>query len=930
MSGRTLQQFALVALLAVSLTAQAAAQTPPEVAPMPRPAQQHGELAIELGIGGPNVLFFNYELTLDGQPAMAPMPREKKADASEEEFGIEFGFQPPSPNYGPPVLSERNFDVTPTVPQMPIPVPPCCDADKCLLPTGSAQSQADNRQLFNFSVGLFGAPDGISVPFSVGLPRRNLPETSQHPMVVLSTFRCDNNGGWWVEVVRIPQPRPTHINFPSCCNAAPVQVVEARQIAEPQPACCAKAGKLSGTWVREMETVVVAATFIGDEMKISFSQTDGATTVSLIVTAEYAVTKEGLVHGVITGVDSEVKHSTKAEHPSQLTSEFPDGALALMLQEIVDSPFSFRIKSTSAGIMVSKLKIAGVEGLDAKGFAILGGMFKPCKEGCIPAPKAPKSAQDGAVSGMTLPSGRYLEHYPQYFSPDAQSPLPRELASQDVPRTVCPMPAPVPQTQAVPTMPVPVPPSCGLPPLPPPQQGWNPAQPANVPPTEFGMMVDVFGQMFCPGQRCPTPATPCPTPVQPAGAFFPQAGSSPPQPSAQLIPPAGLPPAPPSVAIPATQIPMAAKPALVGTWCREFGPRLCVVKFAPDHMILTATESHEVEDGKIEKVSWVFTIDYHLTRDGTTLVGLVTGVDLEMDGILDEDKYSRHEEDLADMHKLLVDKPIAMSVRVYGDTVMIGNIRTCGDKDDSALPLFAGRYKNVGDKPLPKPKPMKTTNAESSTLPPPVASYSTQGYPTTSGAETLPSSSPPSSAYPPSPPRPNPPLPPAADDRNPASWGTTSPVTPIMMPPTPPAVESKAKNDSRVPIAQPIRKGVPLPICEDPPSDEEILRAMRREAPGIPGICEVLHDDIVIVKNRLVDKIEPPRFFALIGPAQLHHCHWECIVHYTESIKLECPFPMCVRKPRAEVIYFDKDYLHLYVGPNGDMQKPIQQDLIKY
>ncbi len=31
--------------------------------------------------------------------------------------------------------------------------------------------------------------------------------------------------------------------------------------------------------------------------------------------------------------------------------------------------------------------------------------------------------------GMTLPSGRYLQHYPQYFAPDPQFPLPRELAS---------------------------------------------------------------------------------------------------------------------------------------------------------------------------------------------------------------------------------------------------------------------------------------------------------------------------------------------------------------------------------------------------------------------------------------------------------------------------------------------------------------------
>lgn len=37
------------------------------------------------------------------------------------------------------------------------------------------------------------------------------------------------------------------------------------------------------------------------------------------------------------------------------------------------------------------------------------------------------------VGGMTLPSPRYLEHYPQYFPADPAFPLPRELASQEDP-----------------------------------------------------------------------------------------------------------------------------------------------------------------------------------------------------------------------------------------------------------------------------------------------------------------------------------------------------------------------------------------------------------------------------------------------------------------------------------------------------------------
>src|SRR5262245_31570360 len=35
------------------------------------------------------------------------------------------------------------------------------------------------------------------------------------------------------------------------------------------------------------------------------------------------------------------------------------------------------------------------------------------------------------VAGMTLPSGWYLQHPPQYFAPTPPFPLPRELARQE-------------------------------------------------------------------------------------------------------------------------------------------------------------------------------------------------------------------------------------------------------------------------------------------------------------------------------------------------------------------------------------------------------------------------------------------------------------------------------------------------------------------
>ncbi len=136
--------------------------------------------------------------------------------------------------------------------------------------------------------------------------------------------------------------------------------------------------------------------------------------------------------------------------------------------------------------------------------------------------------------------------------------------------------------------------------------------------------------------------------------------------------------------------------------------------------------------------------------------------------------------------------------------------------------------------------------------------------------------------------------------------------------------------DGRVPTLPPVRADAPPPVCEDAPSDAEILRALPRVARGLPGVCEMFRDDVVIVKNRLVDKIDPPRFFPLVGPAQLHHCHWECVIYYTELVQSDYPFPVYLKKARTQVIYIDKDHLHLYVGPNPDTQKQITADLTRY
>ena len=158
-------------------------------------------------------------------------------------------------------------------------------------------------------------------------------------------------------------------------------------------------------------------------------------------------------------------------------------------------------------------------------------------------------------------------------------------------------------------------------------------------------------------------------------------------------------------------------------------------------------------------------------------------------------------------------------------------------------------------------------------------------------------------------------------------------LTPIPVPPwTAERLEQKLnhKNDGRVPVMPPIRDGFPPPICEDAPGDAEVLRAMPRVPRGVPYVYETFRDDIVIVKNRLVDKIDPPRHIPIVGLAQVHHCHWECVIYYNELVQSDYPFPVYVRKARVQVIYIDKEHLHLFVGSDPETQRTVTQDLTKY
>ncbi|MDZ4784173.1 MAG: hypothetical protein SGJ19_28325 [Planctomycetia bacterium] len=127
---------------------------------------------------------------------------------------------------------------------------------------------------------------------------------------------------------------------------------------------------------------------------------------------------------------------------------------------------------------------------------------------------------------------------------------------------------------------------------------------------------------------------------------------------------------------------------------------------------------------------------------------------------------------------------------------------------------------------------------------------------------------------------------------------------------------------NRVPILGPLTEGGPVTAL-DPPSDDEVMRALEEIHPtqgGIPLIHEVQRNDVRIVKEPIADYIDPPRVYPLIGPAQLHHAHYKCTVYYRETTRIGWPLPHTLEdEDSREVIYIDHNHFHRCGGDDGTL-----------
>ncbi len=124
----------------------------------------------------------------------------------------------------------------------------------------------------------------------------------------------------------------------------------------------------------------------------------------------------------------------------------------------------------------------------------------------------------------------------------------------------------------------------------------------------------------------------------------------------------------------------------------------------------------------------------------------------------------------------------------------------------------------------------------------------------------------------------------------------------------------------RVPVLGAITTGTEI-VALDPPTPDEVMRALEKAngvQGGLPFLHEIQRNNVRMTVDPIADYVDPPRFFPLIGMAQLHHAHYKCTIYYTEVTRVGWPVPYTtVDEDAAEVIYIDHEHFHVVGNVDG-------------
>lgn len=120
------------------------------------------------------------------------------------------------------------------------------------------------------------------------------------------------------------------------------------------------------------------------------------------------------------------------------------------------------------------------------------------------------------------------------------------------------------------------------------------------------------------------------------------------------------------------------------------------------------------------------------------------------------------------------------------------------------------------------------------------------------------------------------------------------------------------RRDEKIEVLPPVDEDNPL--RNDPPSDDAVLKRLEevRPTPGdVPGTETTTRNIKGITKELLSDRLEPPREFPLVGPAQKHRRDFKITVYYEETTKVDWPISYNLKKEDGvEVFYMATENLH--------------------
>ena len=95
---------------------------------------------------------------------------------------------------------------------------------------------------------------------------------------------------------------------------------------------------------------------------------------------------------------------------------------------------------------------------------------------------------------------------------------------------------------------------------------------------------------------------------------------------------------------------------------------------------------------------------------------------------------------------------------------------------------------------------------------------------------------------------------------------------------------------------------------------EQFIRLLHACESGQPAAAHAL--GITVEPMEPVNgRLDECRFFPMVGPARLMHCHYKCTIYYDKTIRSYWPVPFSHVDQSEEVVYIDKDHLIRCAGP---------------